>query len=291
MKQKRHNNNRQNTLNMRNKRTAPSAAYKRIKRATKDSQKSNYDNQTDNNDSNRNIHTNMRLGEKKKIKTEAIDQKDKVSYPKAITTLPTSSTSQSQSHPQPEVFDSYRYNAMSEMKEVADMGPDDTTRVFSHVEEKQQLDPITTSIKDSIKKTDSENSLNTNADPTSLPAMVDPTLEESDSSAMGSIKKEIVPKDDIEPNNPQIYNELEEHNHLDESVRFYGNANGNANKESYSNLSNNDNINPFIIGIKFWQAHNITWINAYNEFLKAWIDSNNDEPVDSVSDAGEDLKQ
>ena len=81
--------------------------------------------------------------------------------------------------------------------------------------------------------------------------MVDPTLEESDSSAMESIKEDIVPKDDIEPNNPHIYNELEEHNHLDESVRFYGNANDNANKESYFNLSNNDNINPFIIGIKF----------------------------------------
>ena len=30
---------------------------------------------------------------------------------------------------------------MSEMKEVADMGPDKTTKVFSQMEEKQQLDP------------------------------------------------------------------------------------------------------------------------------------------------------
>ena len=28
---------------------------------------------------------------------------------------------------------------MAEMKEVADMGPDETTRVFSQMEEKQQL--------------------------------------------------------------------------------------------------------------------------------------------------------
>ena len=44
------------------------------------------------------------------------------------------------------------------------MGPDDTSKVFSHVEEKQQLNPLTTSINDSIKKTDSENSLNRDAD-------------------------------------------------------------------------------------------------------------------------------
>ena len=125
---------------------------------------------------------------------------------------------------------------MSEMKEIADMEPNNTSKVFSHVEEKQQLDPSMISINDSNKKTGPEKSLTTNADPTSLSPMVDPTLEESDSSAMESIKEDIVPKDDIEPNNPQIYNELEEHNHLDESVRFYGNTNGNANKESYSSM-------------------------------------------------------
>lgn len=110
----------------------------------------------------------MRLGEKKKIKTEAIDQKDKVSYPKAITTLPTSSTSQSQSHPQPEVFDSYRYNAMSEMKEIADMKPNNTSKVFSHVEEKQQLDPSMISIND------------TNPDAYTFHAIQNPTLEGRD---------------------------------------------------------------------------------------------------------------
>ena len=58
---------------------------------------------------------------------------------------------------------------MSEMKEIADMGPDDTSKVFSHVEEKQQLRSFNTSINDSIKKTDPENSLNTNPDTTELP--------------------------------------------------------------------------------------------------------------------------
>ena len=70
MKQKKHNDKRRNTINMRNKRTAPSAAYKRIKRATKDYQKSNYDNQTDNKDNNRNIDMSIGLGEKKKLKTK-----------------------------------------------------------------------------------------------------------------------------------------------------------------------------------------------------------------------------
>ena len=57
---------------------------------------------------------------------------------------------------------------MSEMKEIADMGPDNTSKVFSHVEEKQQLDPSIASINDSIKKTDPENSLNTNPKTTGL---------------------------------------------------------------------------------------------------------------------------
>ena len=68
MKQKKFNDKRRNISNTRNKRTASSAAYKRIKRATKDHQKSNYDNQTDNKDNNRNIDMSMGLGEEKKLK-------------------------------------------------------------------------------------------------------------------------------------------------------------------------------------------------------------------------------
>lgn len=263
MKQKRHDDKRQNALNTRNKRTAPSSAYKRIKRATKDSQKRNLDNQTDNKDDNR----KMSIGLGKERKT--MDQKAEkpISLKEAVTTTSSSLTaSKSSPSPQSEVFDSSNDNAMLEMK-VADMRPDKTAKVFLHIEEKQ-LDPISTSINNSIKKTDSENILNTNLNPTSLHAKIDLTLEKSDSSsAVESIKEDVVTKDDIEQNNPQIYNELEEHNNLDESARFYGNEN----KESYSDLSNNGNINPFIVGIKLWQDHNIAWINAYNEFIKEWI--------------------
>ena len=268
MKQKRHDDKRQNALNTRNKRTAPSSAYKRIKRATKDSQKRNHDNQTDNKGDNRNM--SIGLGKEKKSKSKTMDQKaEKPISLKTVTTTFSSLTASSKSSPpspQSEVFDSSNDNAMLEMKEVDDMRPDKTAKVFLHIEEKQ-LDLISTNINNSIKKTDSENILNTNLNPTNLPAKVDLTLEKSDSSAAELIKEDVVTKVDIEQNNPQIYNELEEHNNLDESARFYGNEN----KESYSDLSNNGNINPFIVGIKLWQDHNIAWINAYNEFIKEWI--------------------
>jgi hypothetical protein len=269
MKQKRHDDKRQNALNTRNKRTAPSSAYKRIKRATKDSQKRNLDNQTDNKEDNRKM--NIGLGKERKLKTKTMYQKAEkpISLKEAVTTTSSSLTASSKSplSPQSEVFDSSNDNTVLEMKEVDDMRPDKTAKVFLHIEEKQ-LDPISTSINNSIKKTDSENILNTNLNPTSLQAKIDLTFEKSDSSsAVESIKDNVVTKDDIEPNNPQIYNELEEHNNLDESARLYGNEN----KESYSDLSNNDNINPFIVGVKLWQDHNIAWINAYNEFIKEWI--------------------
>lgn len=269
MKQKRHDDKRQNALNTRNKRTAPSSAYKRIKRATKDSQKRNLDNQTDNKGDNRNM--SIGLGKEKKLKSKTMDQKaEKPISLKTVTTTSSSLTASSKSSPpspQSEVFDSSNDNAMLEMKEVDNMRPDKTAKVFLHIEEKQ-LDLISTNINNSIKKTDSENILNTNLNPTNLPAKVDLTLEKSDRSAGELIKEDVVTKDDIEQNNPpQIYNELEEHNNLDESARFYGNEN----KESYSDLSNNGNINPFIVGIKLWQDHNIAWINAYNEFIKEWI--------------------
>ena len=269
MKQKRHDDKRQNALNTRNKRTAPSSAYKRIKRATKDSLKRNLDNQTDNKGDNRNM--SIGLGKEKKLKSKTMDQKaEKPISLKTVTTTSSSLTASSKSSPpspQSEVFDSSNDNAMLEMKEVDNMRPDKTAKVFLHIEEKQ-LDLISTNINNSIKKTDSENILNTNLNPTNLPAKVDLTLEKSDSSAAELIKEDIVTKVDIEQNNPpQIYNELEEHNNLDESARFYGNEN----KESYSDLSNNGNINPFIVGIKLWQDHNLAWINAYNEFIKEWI--------------------
>jgi hypothetical protein len=111
---------------MRNKRTAPSVAYKPTKPTTKDHQNSNYNNQTDNKDNNRNIDMSIGLGEEKKLKNKIMDQKEeKPSSPKEAVTsslsLPTSSPLPPQL--QSEVFDSSRDNAMSEMKEVADMGP------------------------------------------------------------------------------------------------------------------------------------------------------------------------
>jgi DNA-binding MarR family transcriptional regulator len=36
-------------------------------------------------------------------------------------------------------------------------------------------------------------------------------------------------------------------------------------------VENSDNL--FISGIKLWQANGIAWINAYNDFLKAWVDN------------------
>ena len=84
-----------------------------------------------------------------------MDQKEEKPFsPKEA--VPT--TSSQLAPPQSEVFDSSSDNAMSEMKQVADMGPDETSKVFSHVEEKQQLDPSTASTNDTIKKTVPENS-------------------------------------------------------------------------------------------------------------------------------------
>jgi hypothetical protein len=258
MKQKKYNDKKRNTINLKNKRTASSTAYKPLKPGTKDYQKSNYDNQTDNKENDRNTDMSMGLEDKKK-KTKTMDQKEEKPFsPKEAVTTTTSSQL---APPESEVFDSSSDNAMSEMKKAADMGPDETSKVFSHVEEKQQLDPSTASINDSIKKTDPS--------PTTFPAMVEPTLQEREDDSMESIEDVMVPRHDVESDIAHIQNASEEQGRLDESVTVYDNGN----KVSNSNLSNYDIYNPYIIGIKFWQAHNIAWINAYNEFLKAWIDN------------------
>jgi|SoiMethySBSTD1v2_1073268.scaffolds.fasta_scaffold1000641_3 hypothetical protein len=52
---------------------------------------------------------------------------------------------------------------MLEMKQIADMGPDEASKVFSHVEEKQQIDPQATSVDDDIiKRAIPKNNLTTN---------------------------------------------------------------------------------------------------------------------------------
>ena len=261
MKQKKHNDKRRNIVNIRNKRTASSAAYKpikRIKQVTKHYQKSNSDNQTDNKDSNRNIDMSMGLREDKKLKPKTDQKDEKPSLSKPVTTAspsePTSPTLQPE-----KVFDSSRDNAMSEMKEVADMGPVNTSKVFSHVEEKQQLDSSTISINDSIKKVIPE------INPNTSPAMANPTLETGDRSLMESKVEELVLKEDVKPDTSQVHKDSEKQDHLGESITFHDNEN----KESHSNSPYYNN-NPFISTIKLWQTYNAAWINAYNEFMKAW---------------------
>ncbi len=81
--------------------------YKRIKRATKEN--------------NRNIDMSMGLGEEKKLKGKTDQKEEKPSSSSEAITTPSS--------------------PLSEMKETADMGPDNSSKVFSQVEEKQQLNP------------------------------------------------------------------------------------------------------------------------------------------------------
>jgi hypothetical protein len=115
MKQKRLKDKRQNTINMKNKRTASSATYKPIKPATRDHQNSNYDNQIDNKDNNRNIDMSIGLEEDKK-KTKIMDQKEEkpLSPKEAVTpsSQPFPTSSSSLLPIQSELFDSSRDNAI-----------------------------------------------------------------------------------------------------------------------------------------------------------------------------------
>jgi len=205
----------------------------------------------------------MGLEQDKKQKTKTADQKEEnhllpqEAAPSSL--LPKSSTPALQ----PEVFDSSSDNAMSEMKQVADMGPDEASKVFSDVEEKQQLDPSTTSIDgDTAKKSVPENNLNMN------PASnAEPTLQERDKSGMESKGEDVVLMQDVKPYIPQDYKKSEKQNQLRESVRF----NDELSKEYRStSLNNDENNNPFISGIKLWQAYNEIWFNAYSEYMKTW---------------------
>src|SRR5215475_6358405 len=123
MKQKRLKDKRRNTINLKNKRTATSAAYNSTKSTTKDYQKND---QIDNKENNGNIDMSMGLEEdKKKLKSKTMDRKQEKlsSSNEAVTSSPTLPTSSSL---QPEVFDSSGDNAMSELKKVADMSTDET---------------------------------------------------------------------------------------------------------------------------------------------------------------------
>ena len=261
MKQKKYNDKRRNAINMKNKRTTSSTTtYKPMKPGTNDYQKNNYDTQTDNKKNNRNIDMSMGFEDKKKLKTKTMDQKqDKSSsLVDAVTT-----TSSQLAPPESEVFDSSGDNAMSEMKKVADMGPDETNKVFSHVEEKQQPDASTTSVDDdAAKKSVTENNLNLN-----LASNTEPTLQERDRSEIESKEEDVVLMQDVKPDISQDYKESEKQDQLGESVRF----NDELNKEYRSNSLNNDkNNNPFISGIKLWQAYNELLNKAYSEYMKTW---------------------
>jgi hypothetical protein len=252
---------------MRNKQTAPSASYKLMKPDTKDHQKSSYEDQTDNKENNDNIDMSMGLREedKNKSKTKTMDQKeDKSSLPKEVATITATTATSSPLLPaQSEVFDSSSDNAMSEMTQVAHMGPDEASKVFSHVEEKQQLDPLTTSVDNDIaKQTIPENNLNMN--PTSS---TEPTFQERDSNVMGSKEQGAVLMKDVKPDTPYDHKELEQQNRSSQSVRF----SDELNKEYHSaSLNNDENNNPFISGIKSWQDYSKIWFNTYNEYLKIW---------------------
>lgn len=261
MKQRKYNDKRRNSINLKNKRITTPAAYKSIKSTTKDYQKSNYDIQTDNKKNNRNIDMSMGLEDKKKLETKTMDQKqEKPSLPKEGTTTTTSSQLAT---PKSEVFDSSGDNAISEMKKVAGMGPDETSKVFSHLEEKQPLDPLTTSVNDDIiKRAIHEHNLTTN--PVSD---AEKTLQERDRNIMESKEEGTVLMKDVKPDVPQDYKDLKQQDSSGESVRF----SEESNKEYYYPPINNDeNNNPFISGIKLWQAYNEIWFNAYNGYMKTW---------------------
>jgi hypothetical protein len=143
------------------------------------------------------------------------------------------------------------------------MGPDEASKVFSHVEEKQQIDPQATSVDDDIiKRAIPENNLTTN------PASnTEKTLQESDRSVMGSKEEGTVLMKDVKPDIPQDNKESEQQDRSGESVRF----NDELNQEYHStSLNNDENNNPFISGIKLWQSYNEIWFNAYSQYMKTW---------------------
>lgn len=91
-----------------------------------------------------------------KSMSKTVDQKQTKSQSLSPKTAATTQAPESISTSlQPEVFDSYRYNAISEMKEAANMEETDVTKILSTVEEKQQLGPVTIDI-NSKDKTDLE---------------------------------------------------------------------------------------------------------------------------------------
>jgi hypothetical protein len=208
----------------------------------------------------------MTIGLKEKKKeTESADKKqEKSSSPKVI--KESSSSISVSSTEEPDVFDSYRDNAMSEMRQKADMEPDNATKVFSHMEEKQSLDPSNSINGDNENKIDSEGlKANSDSNSSSYLANPNPTVEEIDSSK--SPQGEVTLKQNVkQETNHNHLHKPSELNRVDNSVRFYDSQN----QEFHANPFNNDD-NPFIQMIKGWQEITTTWVNLWNDFMKFWI--------------------
>jgi hypothetical protein len=123
---------------------------------------------------------------------------------------------------------------------VADMRPDETGKVFLHVDGNQQIDPLTTSINDIIKKADS--------DLTTSSPMAEPTLHEIYLGSIKSQQDDLSPKQNVKSEVSEVQSESADRDYLEESVTIYDSEN----KALQSGSSNNDIYNPFISGIKFW---------------------------------------
>jgi hypothetical protein len=264
MKQKKkHNYKRQNTINMKKKRTASTttATYKPMIPGSHDNQKNNYLIQTDIKKNNRITDMSMGFEDKKNLKTKTTNRiEDKSSSPtEAITTTTSSKLAPSS---ESEVFDSSSDNAVSEMKKATDMRPDETSKVFSQLETKQQLDPSTLTANDIVKKTETNNSTDVN------PAKINPTLQDRNHEELESKEKDLVSMQDAKPEVTQVHKESEKQEQLGQTIRF----NDDLDKEHISNSLYNDenNNNPFISGLKLWQSYNEMWFKAYSEYMKKW---------------------
>jgi hypothetical protein len=168
---------------------------------------------------------------------------------------------------QPEVFDSYRYSAMSKTKEAADVGPDNASKVLSEVEEKQRLDPATISLNSNVK-TDPEDSIKTNTT-ISFPTIVNPMLEEGDRSVTELKEDGLGQQEIVKLDVAQVNEESEKQNHLCDAIRSYE---GENKKEYQSKLISNDN-DQLIPLVKLWQDYVAVCINIYTEFVKAWTNT------------------
>jgi hypothetical protein len=263
MKQKKkHNGKRQNTIKTKNNRTAFSATatYKPGIPGSNDYQKNNYLIQTDIKKNHRITDMSMGLEDKKELKTKTTNQKeDKSSLPKeAVTTTSSQLAPPSKS----EVFDSSSDNAVSEMKKVADMGSYETSKIFSQLEDKQQLDPSTFTANDIVRKTETKNITDVS------PAKTNSTLQNRNHEELESKEKDLVLMQDAKPEFTRVPKESEKQEQLGQSIRF----NDDLDKEHNSNSLNNDenNNNPFISGLKLWQSYNEMWFNACSEYMKKW---------------------